>query len=154
MHEESFSASPAELFALLHTPSAIQAWWGAACVVVMPEVGGTWAAAWGADEDDPDYVTVATLSEFDPPRRLVMSDYRYRAKAGPLPFEAAFETTFEVLPDPAGARLRVTQAGFPTTEAGEAFLAGCVEGWTNTFAGIRGYLAGAEASGSSAPARD
>jgi uncharacterized protein YndB with AHSA1/START domain len=141
VHEETFDASPADVFALLHTPSAIRAWWGASQAIVMPEVGGTWAAVWGA-EDDPDYVTVATLTEFDPPRRLVMSDYRYRAKTGPLPFEADFVTSFEVEPAEGGTRLRVTQDGFPTGEAGAEFLASCAVGWTDTFAGIRALLEG------------
>ena len=139
VHEETFPVSPRELFALLHTPSAIREWWGASRAIVMPEVGGTWTAAWGA-EDDPDYVTVATLDEFDPPQRLTMANTGYRAKSGPLPFEADFRTTFEVEARDEGALLRVTQDGFPKSEAGEAFLASCVEGWTNTFAGIRALL--------------
>jgi uncharacterized protein YndB with AHSA1/START domain len=140
VHEESFPASPERLFEALHTPSAIRAWWGAARVIVVPEVGGTWAATWGDDEDAPDYVSVSTLVEFDPPRRLVFGDYRYHAREDPLPFKADFLTSFEVEPHPDGALLRVRQAGFPDTPEGRTFLAACDAGWRATFEGLRSYL--------------
>lgn len=143
VHAEVFSVPPEELFALLLRPSAIRAWWGAARAVVTPVPGGTWAAAWGDDEDDPDYVTIATLTELDPPRKVVMADYRYHSKGGPLPFEADFVTTFEVEAAEGGAQLRVTQDGFPDGPEADGFLTGCEQGWTDTFAGIRRFLAGA-----------
>lgn len=142
VHEESFAVPSERLFALLHTPAAIRAWWGVARAIVSPEVGGTFAAAWGADEDDPDFVTVGTITRFEPPRRLVLADYRYRAKTGPLPFEAEFETEFLVTPAGAGATLRVTQSGFPADSAADEFLDGCRQGWRDTFARIRRYLDG------------
>lgn len=141
VHEELLPCAPERLFALLHTPSAIRAWWGAARVIVLPERGGIWAATWGGSEDDPDYVTVATIGTFDPPRRLVLTDYHYRARSGPLPFDAAFVTEFLVTPHPDGAVLRVTQDGFPADPAADAFYAACQTGWRETFAGIRSYLA-------------
>lgn len=145
VHEEVFAVAPERLFAILHAPSAIRAWWGVARAVVVPEAGGTWAAAWGEDEDDPDFITVATIARFEPPRRMVLTDYRYRAKTGPLPFEADFETEFLVVPDGNGARLRVTQAGFPAGAAADEFLQACRRGWRDTFAGIRRFLEGPEA---------
>ncbi len=140
MHEEVFSVSPQRLFALLHTPSAIRLWWGVARAVVLPQPGGVWAAAWGEVEDDPDYITAATIREFEPPHRMILSDYRYRAKSGPLPFAAKFVTEFVVLPHPEGAVLRVTQDGFPIGPEADEFYAGCEKGWCDTFAGIRRYL--------------
>jgi uncharacterized protein YndB with AHSA1/START domain len=140
IHEEVFAVSPVRLFALLYTPSAIRGWWGVARAVVLAETGGIWAATWGESEDDPDYITVATIREFEPPHRLVLSDYRYRAKSGPLPFKADFVTEFAVLPHPTGAVLRVTQDGFPVCSEAEDFYQGCVRGWRDTFAGIRRYL--------------
>ncbi|MEM7306271.1 MAG: YfiT family bacillithiol transferase [Planctomycetota bacterium] len=145
VHAESFDATPEQLFALLVTPSAIRGWWSAARAVVVPEPGGAWAAAWGADEDAPDYTSVATIQAFEPPRRLVLADYRYTAKSDPLPFEADFTTTFTIEPDPerAGAAvLRVEQAGFPGGPEGDSFLQGCDQGWRDTFAGIRVFLGG------------
>lgn len=141
-HEAVFPVSPERLFALLHATSAIRAWWGAARAVVLAQPGGVWAAAWGAGEDDPEYVTAATIREFDPPRRMVLCDYRYRARTGPLPFAADFVTEFLVLPHPEGAILCVTQDGFPIGCEADAFYAACEQGWRDTFAGIRRYLAG------------
>ena len=140
--EEVFDADPAAVFTLLDAPSAIREWWGATRVIVIPEPGGTWAAAWGDVEDAPEYVTVATMSEFDPPRRIVMTDYRYYAKSGPLPFASEFTVTFIVEPQADGTRLRVEQHGFPHGPQGDAFLAACVAGWSDTFAGIGRYLRG------------
>ncbi len=146
VHEEIFPAAPEDLFALLHTPSAIRQWWSAARAVVLPERGGTWAAAWGEEEDDPDYVTVATIREFDPPRRLVLADYRYRAREGQPPFESDFVTEFRVEPHAEGALLRVAQDGFPAGPEGDEFFAACEKGWRDTFEGIRRYL-GSQAGG-------
>lgn len=143
VHEEVFDATPERLFELLITPSAIRQWWGAARAIVMPRQGGTWAAAWGDDEDAPMYTTSATLRAFDPPRRLVMADYRYVAATGPLPFQADFVTEFLIEPAPGGTRLRVTQDGFPKADVssgGDEFYAACQQGWRDTFAGIRRFL--------------
>jgi uncharacterized protein YndB with AHSA1/START domain len=140
VHEEAFAASPEQLFALLHKPSAIRRWWSAARAVVLAQPGGLWSATWGDDEDAPDYVTAATIREFDPPRRLVLADYRYAARTGPLPFQADFVTEFTVSPHADGASLRVVQDGFPVGPEADAFYAGCEKGWRDTFAGIRKYL--------------
>jgi uncharacterized protein YndB with AHSA1/START domain len=142
VHQEEFLHPPERVFGLLHTPSAIRGWWGAARAIVLSREGGTWAATWGDSEDEPEYVTVATIRTFDPPRRMVLSDYNYVAKTGPLPFKAAFVTEFAVEPWPGGCVLRVTQDGFPADPAADAFYAACGVGWTNTFAGIRRYLGG------------
>jgi uncharacterized protein YndB with AHSA1/START domain len=140
IHEEVFPATPQEIFALLHTPSAIRRWWSAARAIVLPEPGGTWAATWGESEDEPDYITIAVIREFAPPRRMVLTDYRYRAKSGPLPFHADFVTSFEVEARADGALLRMVQDGFPADSIADAFYAGCQKGWCDTFAGIRQYL--------------
>jgi len=140
VHEEVLPTAPEEVFALLYTPSAIRDWWSAARAIVLPERGGLWAAAWGAVEDSPDYVTAAVIREFDPPRRMVLGDYRYWAKDGPLPFHAEFVTEFLVTPHEHGAVLRVTQDGFPSGAEADEFFTACQVGWRDTFAGIRRYL--------------
>lgn len=139
-HDEVFPASPARLFSLLHTPSAIRGWWGVHRAIVLPRAGGIWAAAWGTDEDAPDYITMATIDEFDPPRRMVLTDYRYFARSGPLPFQADMRTEFTVTPKPSGTALRVVQDGFPCDPIADDFYAACQRGWRDTFAGIRKYL--------------
>jgi uncharacterized protein YndB with AHSA1/START domain len=140
--EETFAATPERVFALLITPSDIQAWWGVHQCIVIPEPGGLWAATWGEDEDDPDYVTCARLVEYDPPRKLVMGDYTYRAKANPMPFASDFVTSFEVIPGEAGTTLRVVQDGFPASADADDFYASCEIGWRDTFLGIRQVLEG------------
>lgn len=134
---------PERAFAALITPSAIRSWWQVDRAVVVSEPGGTWSAAWGADEDDPDYATAATIETFEPPRRLVLTDYRYRAKSGPLPFEADFRVEFTIRPaDGGGSVLEVVQSGFPAGPEADEFLAGCETGWRDTLEGLRRFLSG------------
>ena len=140
VHEEAFHVTPEELFALLHMPSAIRIWWSAARAIVVPQEGGLWTAAWGNDEDSPDYITWAIIKVFDPPQRMVIGDFGYYTKSGPLPFQADFTTSFNVAPHADGATLRVEQDGFPNDSIADEFYAGCEVGWRNTFAGIRAYL--------------
>ncbi|MBK9166459.1 MAG: SRPBCC domain-containing protein [Bryobacterales bacterium] len=148
LHEETFPVAPESMFGLLHTPSAIRAWWGAARVVIVPESGGVWAAAWGDSEDDPEYVAAATIRTFDPPRKMVLSNYLYRSRTGPLPFQADFVTEFDVTPHPQGSVLRVTQDGFPAGPDADGFYAACERGWRDTFAGIRRFLTAQAAAAS------
>lgn len=136
-------ASPEEVWAALITPSAIRAWWGAARVVVNPRPGGTWAAAWGADEDDPEYVSVSRLVEWEPPRRLRMADFEYHAReGGEPPYTGDLETEFRVEPADGGSRLTVIQEGFPEGPEGDEFYAACETGWNDTLASLRQHLGG------------
>lgn len=140
IHEEVFDASPDDVFRLLHTPSAIRTWWGASQAIIMAVPGGAWSATWGDDEDDPDYVTMATIRDFEPPVRMTLIDYRYTSKFGDLPFEADFVTEFLVTAVDNGTSLKVMQDGFPGGPEADEYYAACQTGWTDTFAGIRKYL--------------
>jgi uncharacterized protein YndB with AHSA1/START domain len=140
VREIELPAPPEEVFALLHTPSAIRGWWAASRVIVVPSEGGVWAAAWGEDEDAPEYVTIATLAAFEPPRRLLFTDYRYWAHTGPLPFDAELTTEFTVRPAATGSVLRVVQDGFPEDASADEFYAACDAGWQNTLGAIRGFV--------------
>ena len=138
-HEEILPAPPADVFRLLHTPSAIRDWWGAANVIVNPEPGGTWCAAWG-DEDNPDYISAATIETFEPEVRLRLGSYSYYAREGDLSFDADFSVDFRLSPHPDGTVLSVTQAGFPDSPDGDAFFSACQQGWSDTFANIRRHI--------------
>ena len=139
VHEEVFDTTPEALFELLHTPSSICSWWSTTHAMVIPREGGAWAATWGGTIDEPDFASFATISRFEPPRHFVLSEYVYKVLT-PLPFEADFVTAFEVRPDAEGARLIVTNSGFPAGPEADDFYAGCVQGWKDTFAGIRRFL--------------
>lgn len=139
--ETDVEASPAEVFAALLTPSAIRAWWSARSAIVDARPGGTWAAAWGDDEDAPDYITTATIVELDVPRRLVLGQYRYFARTGPPPFDADFTTEFTVAARDGGSRLTVRQDGFPAGPIADAFYEGCERGWRDTLASLASFVA-------------
>lgn len=140
IHSEEFPRPDVEIFAILHTPSAIRGWWGASRAIVLPQKGGVWAAVWGEDENAPEYITAARMTVFDPPRRLMLANFQYHARSGPLPFQAEMTTEFQVEARPGGCQLRVVQEGFPLDASADAFYDGCKQGWENTFAGIRKYL--------------
>lgn len=135
--------SPSETFALLVSPSSIRGWWGAARAIVQPREGGIWAVAWGTSEDDPDYVTGARISVFDPPKRLRLSGFSYSARGGRLPFPSdLLSTEFSVVPARRGSLLTVVQSGFPDDARADDFYAGCERGWQATFEGILRYAEG------------
>jgi len=128
-------------FALLHTPSAIRAWWSAARVVVAARTGGLWVAAWGPDEDAPDYITAARIVVWDPPHRLRLGQYEYFTRtAEALPFTAHFETEFSVQPQEHESLLRVQQTGFPDDSVADQFFGACQRGWAATFESIHRFV--------------
>lgn len=129
-----------EVFAILHTPSAIRQWWSADRVIVIAREGGIWAAAWGENEDNPDYVSSARIARFEPPTRIALTDFIYYSKYGPLPFKADLVTEFIVERIGTGSILKVVQDGFPVDKVADDFYAGCEKGWRDTFEGIKRYL--------------
>lgn len=127
-------------FQALITPSAIRAWWGACRAIVVAEPGGVWAAAWGVDEDAPEYVAAAKILTFEPPRRLALGEFVYFAHTGPLPFQANLTTEFNVEPAQQGAVLRVMQDGFPADPIADDFYAACETGWQVTLAQFKDFV--------------
>jgi len=136
-HQEDFDISKDEMFKLLITPSLICKWWGAARAIVLPEKNGIWMAAWGADEDTPDYITAFTMSEYEPPRRILFTDAKYSARGEKLPFDAVITAEFIVDEAEGGCSLMVKQDGFPSEPAADEYYAACEKGWVDTFEGIR-----------------
>lgn len=129
-------APPATVFGWLVTPRAICRWWGAERALVIPELGGYWMAAWGASPDAPDYVTAARLTQYDPPNRLALGETRYAARAGPLPFAMAMTIEFRLEAVGPGTRLTVVQDGIPADSIADEYHAACLQGWTDTLAGL------------------
>ena len=132
--------SPERLFRTLHTPTEICLWWNARTAIVIPRPGGIWAAAWGKDEDHPDYITIARMTTFEPPRRLVMADFEYHSGDKPLDFSRELAVEFRIEPLGDSARLTVEQSGFPEDASADEFYRGCCQGWKNTLAAIRDFF--------------
>ena len=134
-----FEHPAATVFAALIIPRQIQR-----LVVgrssVIPKTGGIRCAAWGEDEDVPDYTSSATIKEFQPDCRLVLGEYQYVSPAGGLPFEADFETTFEVKFVGEGSQLTVTQAGFPSEPIADEYYGACESGWQRSLDALENYL--------------
>lgn len=139
-YQEVFACSPTKLFTALHTPSMIQIWWEASKVIVLPQPDGGFAATWGEDEDDPDYVVTAVYSAYDPPNLSVISDARYYAKSGPLGFEADFVIEFRVASHDQGALLSLTHSGIPSIPEADEYFEGCDTGWKQCLANIHALL--------------
>ena len=104
-----------EVFEALVAPSQIKKWWFAKSAIVLPEVGGFYSAAWGDDEDKPDYISIASISEFERPNKLTLVYEKYYSKDGQLPFEARL--------DAATKRLRPGMEGVAKVEVGQASIA-------------------------------
>ena len=143
VNQVEFARQPSEIFPILHTPSAIRQWWGAARVIVNPHAGGTWTAAWGQSEDDPDYITTATISAIEAPRCLKLSDFDYFSKGGNPPFDMSGITTEFILEQTAqGCALTVIQDGFPDDHAADDYFSACAQGWDDTLQSMSKFVAG------------
>lgn len=139
-HEVELNAGQHRVFDLLMTPSDIRQWWGADRVIVTHREGGVWVAAWGDDEDSPEYVAAHRVTLYDPPRRLELDEIEYYVRSSKLPFAADFLTTFTVELRGEVCVLRVRQDGFPTDPAADEFYESCAEGWRRTLVQIRSYV--------------
>ncbi len=140
IHQEEFPVSPEKMFEILITPSAIRHWWNASRAIVLAEENGVWTAAWGEDEDDPDYITSFVIKEFEPPKRMLLVDAKYHAKYGKMPFDAKMTTEFNIEPTDDGSVLRVVQDGFPVDSIADEYYQACETGWIDTFKMIRTFL--------------
>jgi uncharacterized protein YndB with AHSA1/START domain len=145
VHEEVLPAPPAEVFPLLHTPSAIRLWWGASRAVVLPREGGAWAASWGRSEDRPDYQSTGMIAAFEPPNLLRLKPWRTHGAFGGAPFDDPMALEFTLEEHPRGTLLRVLQEGIPDDRRADDFHAACLAGWAETLAGLRSHLEAREA---------
>ena len=97
-------------------------------------------AVWGDDPDNPEYISGATITGYDPPRRLTLGNTKYVAHTGPLPFDADLPFEFIIEPEDSGCVLRVTQTGFPDEPVADEHFQGCVTGWANTLESLKNFL--------------
>ena len=128
------------VFDALIAPSQIKKWWYANSAVVLPEVGGFLAVAWGDKEDDPDYITISSITELERPYKLKLIYGKYFSKSGPLPFEAEMDVTYTLEHIGEKTKLIVVQDGFPISIAANEYYQGCVKGWEDTLGSIKSFL--------------
>ena len=130
------SASADDVFQLLLRPSLIKKWWGTSSEVILAEEEGIYALAWGEDADDPDYITVARIRNFNPPFRFDLVEYTYRSREESPEFVKDLWVRFEVQPIENGSRLIVHNFGFPNGPHADEFYEGCETGWNTTLDNI------------------
>jgi uncharacterized protein YndB with AHSA1/START domain len=135
----SFNHPAADVFQALITPSQIRKWWSASHAIVIPRVGGIWCASWG-DEDQPDFISFAIIKKFDVDERLVLHQYKYVSSDGGLPFDADFETRFELHPAGDGVDMTVDQTGFPADSIADEYYQSCEQGWKDTLESLSKFL--------------
>ncbi|MDN5200734.1 SRPBCC domain-containing protein [Fulvivirgaceae bacterium BMA10] len=128
------------VFKALITPSLITKWWFANTAIVLPEENGIYAVSWGVNEDDPDYVSVATIQEIDQPYRLTLVDFKYQSREGKLPFEADLPVEFTLEDLGNNTKLTLIQHGFPDDDVADEFYKGCVKGWNDTLVSFKNVV--------------
>lgn len=130
--------APKEIvFEALLTPSKIRSWWHADRAIVLPQTNGVYVIAWGENEDQPGFISAGVIKEYTANKRLLLSDFRYFASDGPLPFEANFEILFTLTGNATTTTLTVLQTGIPNEAAADEYFDACLQGWTDTLNSLK-----------------
>lgn len=140
-HEIELPVAPAALFNLLLSPKAIRGRWNNTAAVVT-EVDGTWVIAWGARENDPDFVSGARIKSFQAPKLVKLAFEYARARAGMLPFGNAMTAELAIQQKGAGSLLRVTHAGLPADN--DDYFNAVADSWRAALQGLGAMLAPAQ----------
>lgn len=136
----SIIRAPEDIFKALINPSAIKAWWQAQTAIVVPAVNGIYAASWGEDIDDADYITVSTITEITSNSSLSLEYVSYYAKEEQLPFDAKMNVLFTIRPmTETETMLIVKQTGIPDDPIADDYFDGCTKGWTQVLSNIKAY---------------
>ena len=130
-------ASPAIIFNAIISPSLIKQWWYVHTAIVVPELNGIYALAWGESIDRPDYVTVSRLSEYEFGKKISMANESYFSPHGDLPFNSDLVATLSLEVDGAETILKVLQTGIPTDAVADDFYEGTVKGWETTLLSLK-----------------
>ncbi len=138
--QEPFNVSAEKMFEALITPKAIREWWGASRAIVDPKVGGSWVATYGEEDGSSEFINTFKLTEFDPPRRMVLGDGVLMSKEKGSPLVMGTTTEFVVVSIPEGCSLTIVHTGTPIDPESEDFYESSLLGWQNTFEGLRRYF--------------
>lgn len=122
---------------ILHTPSAIRRWWKASRAIVLPGEGGVWAAAWGPEEDDPDYVMTFVIRAA---AETAVGGRQVLRQSGPTAVQGRNDYGLSRRIGRARGVLRVIQDGLPAEAVADEFFGACDTGSKDTFQSIREYL--------------
>lgn len=127
--------SKEKVFAALTTPSQIVQWWQASCAIVVAKTNGLFAVRWG-DEDDPDYVSAATITTFIPSEILQLSNFVYYAKgwANEETDDLPAEFILKQINDK-WVEITIKQTGFPQEKP--EFMSQCMKGWQDVLIAIK-----------------
>jgi hypothetical protein len=136
-HEIELPVQPAALFNLLLSPKAIRGRWNNTAAVVT-EMDGTWVIAWGARENDPDYVSGARIKSFQAPKLVRLAFEYARARSGMLPFDSAMTAELAITQKGQGSLLRVTHAGLPNDN--DDYFNAVADGWRAALQGLGAML--------------
>jgi uncharacterized protein YndB with AHSA1/START domain len=136
-HEIELPVPALTVFNALLSPKAIRGRWNNVAAVVA-DLDGVWVLAWGPRDNDPDYVSGARIKSFQAPKRIVMTVEYTRSREGMLHFAAGMTAEFAIKETPAGALVRITQAGLPEGE--DAFFQSCADGWRAALQGLGALL--------------
>lgn len=132
-HEIELPVPALTVFNLLLSPKAIRGRWNNVSAVVT-ELDGVWVLAWGARENDPDYVSGARIKSFQAPKRVTMTYEYARSREGLLPFATGMTTEFTIKETAQGSLVRVTQSGLPAAD--DAYFQSCADGWRAALQGL------------------
>ncbi|MFZ1682158.1 MAG: SRPBCC domain-containing protein [Rhizobiaceae bacterium] len=135
--ERTFGASPQDLFDAFRDPVRIVKWWGPEGATVPSSafdvrIGGAWATTM-RNRDGAEHHVSGTYLVLDPPRRIAFT-WAWRQADGSRGHETVVDVV--IAPDPAGARLTLTQKSFATAEHRDNHRIG----WESSFIDLDRYL--------------
>ena len=139
-HSIRIKASAKVVFNALVTPSLIKQWWYVQTAIVMPELGGVYALAWGESIDRPDYLTVSRLTEYEFGKKLSMTYESYYSPHGNLPFDAQLVASLTLHEEEGETIVKVLQTGIPADAIADEFYEGTVKGWETTMLSLKNVV--------------
>lgn len=132
------SAAQEAFAAFVEVPQVLS--WLADGAVIGARRGGGWRLGFYADpESDSGYLLIGVLSEFEPGRRLVVSDLTFSnpegLELGPMTLTVDFSEA-----TPGETLVVVTQEGIVDAPEWDTYRAGIGAGWERSLADLRGWL--------------
>ena len=138
--EIRINAASKIVFNALISPSLIKQWWYVNSAIVIPQKNGVYALTWGDSLDNPDFITVSRLTEFDFGKKLVMTNESYYSPHGGLPFDSLLVATFTLVQGQDSTVLKILQEGIPKAPTADQFYEDTVKGWETTLKSLKNVV--------------